>query len=237
MNLIHERLRHREPGRPRDMTTLTQIFADRTDAGRQLADRLRGGQWTDPVVLGLARGGVPVAAEVARELGAPLDVAVSRKIGAPGRPEFGVGAVTAEGPPFFDQRTLSMLGLQPQDLERTCERERQEARRRVRRYQNGRGPVRTRDRDVLLVDDGLATGVTATAALRAVRQGQPRRLVFAAPVCAPDSAAALREETDEVICVAEPAKLGAVSLWYDHFGQTSDEEVIELLRAAAGSAA
>jgi putative phosphoribosyl transferase len=236
MNLIHERLRHREPGRPRDMKALTQIFADRTDAGRQLADRLRGGQWTGPVVLGLARGGVPVAAEVARKLGAPLDVAVSRKIGAPGRPEFGVGAVTAEGPPFFDQRTLRMLGLQPQDLERTCEHERQEARRRVRQYQNGRGAVRTRDRDVLLVDDGLATGVTATAALRAVRQGQPRRLVFAAPVCSPDSAVALRDETDDVICLAEPARLGAVSLWYDHFSQTSDEEVIKLLRTAAESA-
>lgn len=218
------------------MKALTQVFADRTDAGRQLADRLRGGQWTDPVVLGLARGGVPVAAEVARELGAPLDVAVSRKIGAPGRPEFGVGAVTAEGPPFFDQRTLHVLGLQPQDLESTCEHERQEARRRVRRYQRGRGPVRTRGRDVLLVDDGLATGVTAIAALRTVRQGQSRRLVFAAPVCAPDAAATLRDEADEVICVAEPARLGAISLWYGRFGQTSDEEVIELLQTAAKSA-
>jgi putative phosphoribosyl transferase len=213
------------------------IFADRADAGRQLADRLRKEQWIDPVVLGLARGGVPVAAEVAQELGTPLDVAVSRKIGAPGHPEFGVGAVTADGPPYFDQRTLRILGLQPRDLERTCERERQEARRRVRRYLNGRSPVRTQGRDVLIVDDGLATGVTAVAALRAVRQGRPRRLVFAAPVCAPDSAAALRDEADDVICVAEPARFGAVGLWYLDFGQISDKEVIALLQRSRDSAA
>jgi putative phosphoribosyl transferase len=214
------------------MTQLThQTFADRADGGHQLAERLRREQWTDPVVLGLARGGVPVAAEVARELGAALDVVVSRKIGAPGRPEFGVGAVTAEGPPYYDQRTLPRLRLVPQDLEQACERERQEARRRVRQYQNGRIPVQTRDRDVLVVDDGLATGVTAIAALRAVRQGKPRRLVFAAPVCAGDSVGTLRDEADEVICVVVPDRFGAVSLWYDHFGQTSDDEVIALLHA------
>lgn len=213
------------------MTQLAyQSFADRADAGRQLADRLRRDDWSDPVVVGLARGGVPIAAQIARELDAPLDVAVSRKIGAPGQAEFGVGAVTADGPPYYDQRTLHVLGLAPQDLEATCARERQEARRRLLRYRQARPPVSTRGRDVLVADDGLATGVTAVAALRAMRQGEPRRLVFAAPVCARDSAAALRDEADQVTCLATPEQFGAVSLWYEHFDQTPDDEVITLLQ-------
>ncbi|HKN95499.1 MAG TPA: phosphoribosyltransferase family protein, partial [Pseudonocardiaceae bacterium] len=205
-------------------------FADRRTAGRRLAGWVRQQDWSDPVVLGLARGGVPVAAEVARELDAPLDVAVSRKIGAPGRPEYGVGAVTADGPPYYDDRILRMLRLDPRDLEQVCADQRAEARRRVRRYLRGREPVALRGRDVLVVDDGLATGVTATAALRDARQAQPRRLVFAAPVCAPEAAAQLRGEVDDVMCLAEPDDFAAVGQWYDDFTQTTDNEVVSFLR-------
>jgi putative phosphoribosyl transferase len=209
-----------------------RAFQDRWVAGLHLGERLRDRDWHDPLVLGLARGGVVVAKAVAEMLGAPLDVAVARKIGAPGRPEFGVGAVTAHGEPTFDERSLAMLSLSPSDLRETCQRERAEAQRREALYLHGREPLRRRDRDVIVVDDGLATGVTATAALRAVREDGPRTLVFAAPVCAPDAAPALKGDADEVVCLFEPPGFQAVGQWYSDFAQTSDEEVIDLLRGA-----
>ncbi|APU15710.1 MULTISPECIES: phosphoribosyltransferase [Actinoalloteichus] len=213
------------------MATAPEVFLDRPAAGRLLAARLRGRAWHDPVVLGLARGGVPVAAQVAWELGASLDVAVSRKIGVPGQPEFGVGAVTADGPPYYAEQTLTMLGLDVRDLSRACAEEREEARRRVLRYQGDRPPTPTRGRDVLVIDDGLATGVTATAALRALRRTEPRLLVFAAPACAPDAAQALAAEADEVVCLSLPSSFVAVGQWYQDFDQTSDDEVLALLTA------
>ncbi|GAA4536013.1 phosphoribosyltransferase [Amycolatopsis samaneae] len=209
-----------------------RMFTDRRDGGRRLAGLLRERPWSDPVVLGLARGGVPVAGEVAAALGAPLDVVVARKIGAPGHPEFGLGAVTPDGPPTYDERTLAVLGLDAGDLAESCAAERAEARRRVACYQGNRTPEPRRGRDVLVVDDGLATGVTARAALGAVRAGRPRRLVFAAPVCAPDAVAALRGVADEVVCVAAPEDFRAVGQWYDDFGQTTDREVVAVLGAA-----
>jgi len=207
-------------------------FADRVDAGERLALRLRTMDWSDPIVLGLARGGVPVARQVAAALGAPLDVAVARKIGAPGRPELGLGAVTADGPPRYNATALAQLDLAPADLQAACERERAEARRRLRLYRGDRARPAVVGRDVLLVDDGLATGVTARAALSELRAEHPRRLVFAAPVCASQSAADLRADGDaeEVVCVVAPAVLGAVSRWYHDFTQTSDDEVLAALR-------
>jgi predicted phosphoribosyltransferase len=207
------------------------VFGDRGEAGRRLGKRLGERAWSDPVVLGLARGGVPVAAEVARALHAPLEVLVSRKIGAPGHPEFGVGAVTSDGVPTYDDLTLRALGLTPEDLRATYEYERAEAARREHRYRAGREFPALRGRDVLVIDDGLATGVTARAAIRSLRAAEPRRVVFAAPVCAPDSAAALGDTADEVICLSAPPHFQAVGNWYRDFSQTSDDEVIALLKA------
>ncbi|HYZ07323.1 MAG TPA: phosphoribosyltransferase family protein [Pseudonocardiaceae bacterium] len=207
------------------------LFADRFEAGAQLGARVGAMRWSDPVVLGMARGGVPVAAAVAEALDAPLDVAVARKIGAPGRPELGLGAVTAEGPARYDEPRLAALGLTPADLQTDCERERAEARRRLRRYREIADPLPVTGRDVLLVDDGLATGVTARAALGELRAAGPRRMVLAAPVCARNTQAALRAEADDVVCVAAPAGFGAVGHWYRDFRQTSDEEVLAALTA------
>ncbi|MEQ0559982.1 phosphoribosyltransferase family protein [Amycolatopsis sp. NEAU-NG30] len=216
------------------MAAPVRIFADREDGGRRLAAELGRRRWSDPLVLGLARGGVPVAAVVARQLGAELDVVVARKIGAPGRPEYGVGAVTPDGPAIYDEAILRGLHLTAARMARAEHRERQEARRRIGRYRAGRAPARVTGRDVLLVDDGLATGVTATAALRDVRAQDPRTVVFAAPVAAPGAPARLLYEADDVVCVAEPPGFRAVGQWYADFRQIADEDVLALLAGYAG---
>lgn len=207
-------------------------FSDRRAAGWVLAEVLADREWQDPVVLGLPRGGVPVGYEIARALRAPLGVQVVRKIGLPGRPEFGVGAVTAKDPPSYDDQTLRRLGLGPEDLRADCERERAEARRRTELYQGDRVPPRVEQRDVVVCDDGLATGVTARAALRHVRGRRPRTLVFAAPVCARHAADRLLREADHVHCLARPHHFGAVGLYYSDFRQTTDGDVLALLEAA-----
>jgi putative phosphoribosyl transferase len=207
-------------------------FTDRRTAGRMLGAVLADEQWHAPVVLGLARGGVPVAYEVARVLRAPLGVRVARKIGAPGQPEFGVGAVTADGPPVYDPKTLALLGLTEDEMSAAGERERAEARRRAELYGRDRDPVPIEGRDVVICDDGLATGATARAALREVRRQHPRAVVFAAPVCAPEAADLLLAEADEVRCLARPEHFMAVGQFYRDFNQTTDQEVIALLDAA-----
>ncbi|HJQ45622.1 MAG TPA: phosphoribosyltransferase family protein [Amycolatopsis sp.] len=206
-----------------------RAFPDRRVAGLHLGALLRQRQWHDPLVIGLARGGMVVAHATAEVLGAPLDVAVARKIGAPGHPEFGIGAVTASGEVTYDERTLAVLGLRPEDLARACAAEWAEARRREALYLDGREPRRRTGRDVILVDDGLATGVTARAAARALRADEPGSLVFAAPVCAPDAGANLKGDVDEVVWLLAPEEFRAVGQWYGNFDQTTDDEVIELL--------
>ncbi|MGN9911564.1 phosphoribosyltransferase family protein [Phytohabitans sp. LJ34] len=213
-------------------------FADRDQAGRALAEAVAAEApelvGRDTLVLGLPRGGVPVARHIAEVLGGELDVLVARKIGLPGQPELGIGAVTAGGPPVFDHDALHHFGLDPERLAPAVERERAEAERRLRRYRGDRPPPRVRDRVVLVVDDGLATGVTARAALRAVRAGGPARLDFAAPVCAADAASVVAgEEADGVFCLLRPVDLTAVGAWYLDFAQLTDADVEKALVSPA----
>jgi len=204
-------------------------FRDRFDAGRQLADRVVDLDLTDPVVLGMPRGGVPVASPVAAALQAPLDVYVVRKVGAPGRSELGVGAV-AEGE---DEPVVSavakQLGLSDDDVRRLAVASSKELARQVLAYRCGRPMVAVAGRDVVLVDDGLATGVSAEAGLQGLRLLQPRTLHFAAPVCARQSLARVEAIADRVVSVHVADDLGSVGEWYDDFTQTSDDEVIRLL--------
>ena len=226
-----------EDQRPEEVVmleTVTRRFADRRAAGRELAERLSSLAAEDPVVLGLARGGVPVAYEVAQALGAPLDVLVVRKIGAPGNPEYGIGAIAEGDVRVLNQDAVRHLLVSVEELEAAVARARAEVDARVQRYRGGRPPLEVKGRTAIVVDDGLATGGTARAALRAVRARDPRRLVLAVPVGAPETVESLREEADEVVCLLEPELMWAVGLWYEHFEPTSDAEIAELLAGGAG---
>ncbi|GAA2352376.1 phosphoribosyltransferase family protein [Saccharopolyspora halophila] len=213
----------------------TPGYADRAHAGRALARHLEGVQLSGPVVFGLARGGVPVAAEVARGLGAPLRVCVARKIGAPGQPELALGAVTAHGPAGYDDRLVRSFGLGDAELAELTERERNEARQREARYTRGPAPE-LGGRDVVLVDDGLATGATARAAIGMLREHAPRRVVLAVPVGSPDSVRALELVADVVVCVLQPVDFAAVGQWYGEFGATTDAEIDGILDELGGAA-
>ena len=205
-------------------------YADRRDAGRALASLLLPLADEHPVVVGLPRGGVPVAEEVSVALDAPLEIFAVRKLGAPHNPEYGIGAIAEDGTRVFDSEALTVLGIDNRTLEAIVGRETAELRRRVEAYRGGRSLIPFEDRTVIVVDDGVATGVTDTAALRAIRRQRPRRLVLAVPVCAPDSAARLRDEADELVCPLEPHLLYGVGQWYRDFTQVSDAEVVAALK-------
>jgi|SRR5215213_1982245 len=207
-------------------------FDDRRDAGRRLAEKLS--RFTDerPVVFALPRGGVPVGYEISRSLEAPLDVFVSRKLGAPGQPEFGIGAVAAGGVRVLNEDVVRRLGIPDDYVEQITARETAEVERRLRYFRGERPEPEVGGRTAILVDDGLATGVTARAAVEALRRRRPRHLVLAAPVCAAQTAELLRPEVDEMVCLESPSDLGAIGFWYRNFEQTSDEEVVELLERA-----
>jgi predicted phosphoribosyltransferase len=211
-------------------------FADRRDAGRRLAARLRtvGGR---PVVVALPRGGVPVAAEIAAALDAPLEVLAVRKLGAPHNPEYGIGAVAEDGTVVIDAEAIAILGIDAKTVDAIRRREIAELRRRVLAYRDDRAPLDLRDRTAIVVDDGVATGVTDTAALRAVRHRHPRHTILAVPVCSPYSLRRLREEADEVVCLQTPELLYGVGQWYRDFSQVTDEEVVATLRAFGSAAA
>ncbi|CAN5121229.1 phosphoribosyltransferase [soil metagenome] len=207
-------------------------FVDRGDAGRRLAERLAPYADDRPVVFALPRGGVPVGAEVARSLGAPLEVVVSRKLGAPDQPEFGIGAVAPGDVRVLNERAVRILGIPEDYLERVTERESAEVERRLRLFRGDRPYPDLDGRTAILVDDGLATGVTARAALRTLRRMEPERLVLAVPVCTPQSADLIRPEADDLLCLITPTDLKAVGLWYESFEQVPDEEVVRLLEEA-----
>lgn len=205
------------------------MFDDRTAAGRQLGQDLVGRLPPPIIVLALPRGGVPVGAEVAAALDAPLDVIGVRKVGAPGQPELGVGAVAEDGGIVLDEEALAQLHLTERDLEATIAAERREVIRRVERYRDGRPLPDLENMTVVVVDDGMATGVTAKAALRAVRSHGAGRVVLAVPVCSSAARISLRAEADEVLCLVAPEDFIAVGRWYRDFAQTSDDQVLQLL--------
>jgi len=204
-------------------------FEDREDAGRRLAERLSRYRDERPVVFALPRGGVPVGYEISRSLGVPLEVLVARKLGAPGQPEFGIGAVAPDGVRVLNEEVVRRLAIPEEYIERITEHETAEVERRLKHFRGDRPEPDVRGRTAILVDDGLATGVTARAAIEALRRRQPRRLVLAVPVCAAQTAELLAPEVDELVCLEAPPDLGAIGFWYRDFAQTPDEEVIELL--------
>ncbi len=214
-----------------------QPFLDRREAGRRLAQRLGELEEDAPVVVALPRGGVPVAAEIAAALHAPLDLLIVRKLGAPANPEYGIGALAEDGTCVLDSESISVLGLRNSDLGPILAREKEETARRVRTYRGSHPPLDLEGRVVIAVDDGVATGLTDTAALRALRRQRPARLILAVPVCAPEARERLAAEADEVLCLHSPRRLRSVGEHYLDFSQVPDREVIDALGPRADAAA
>ncbi|MDP8959765.1 MAG: phosphoribosyltransferase [Actinomycetota bacterium] len=210
-------------------------WPDRRHAGEALSDELAHLEDGEPLVLAIPRGGVEVAAVVANRLDGELDVIIARKLGAPWNQELAIGAVTADGVPVLDQELVRRLGVSEAHVEAEIARQAAEVQRREEAYRAGRPAIDPRGRTVVVVDDGVATGATARAALGYVRRRGPRRLVFAVPVGPPDTIASLADEADEVVCPSQPARFYAVGEWYDDFRQVSDQEVIEMLARSGSS--
>jgi predicted phosphoribosyltransferase len=210
------------------------VFRNRSEAGRILAEELRPlGADAGVLVLGLPRGGIPVAFEVARALKAELDVCVVRKLGVPGEEELALGAIASGGVRVLNHELIEYLRIPAALLEQVAAREKQELERREQLYREGRPPALVRGRTAVLVDDGLATGASMLAATRALRVQGPARILVAAPVAARETRNEFRDWVDEVVCVATPRTLGAVGMWYEDFRQVTDEDVRKLLEQAA----
>jgi len=209
-------------------------FRNRTEAGRVLAAELvHYESKPDVVVLGLTRGGVPVAAEVARALQAPLDVIVVRKLGVPFQPELAMGAIAGDGTQVLDRDLVHALGITNKDVDVVVAKERAEVERRERLYRGGRLPLSLKDRTAILVDDGLATGSTMLAAVAFARRRLAKRIVMAVPVASVDAVDKLREKVDECVCLATPDLFMAVGEWYENFLPVNDAEVMKLLEESA----
>jgi len=205
------------------------VFTDRSEAGRKLAERLMEYKGQEAVVLAIPRGGVVVANEVARGLGCPLDLIIPRKIGAPGNPELAIGAVAGEGRVMLNAQLKEVLRVSDEYVEEEVQRQLREIDRRRKRYLGDRPPVNLTDKTVILIDDGLATGYTALAAVNAVREEKPRKIVLAVPVAPRDTYERLSGEVDALVCLSIPDFFYAVGQFYLDFSQTTDEEVIEIL--------
>jgi putative phosphoribosyl transferase len=209
-------------------------FQDRVDAGRKLANRLSAyANRSDVIVLGIPRGGVPVAFEVARALDAPLDVFLSRKLGVPGQEELAFGAVATGGVRVLDQELIDAVGIPEQEIERITEKVKQELERRESVYRGSRPPLKVEGQTVILVDDGIATGSSIRAAINALRQMKPARIVIAVPVAPLSTCNRLRGEVEELVCVDTPELFFAIGQFYEDFAQLTDEEVTDLLHRAS----
>lgn len=213
----------------------TERFEDRTDAARRLASALQAEAVDADIVLAIPRGGLPLGRVVADSLGVPLDIVVASKISAPHNPEFAIGAVASDGSAWLDRETIDRLGVDQAYVEAEREREAERARDKAERYRRGREAPDLAGRTVVVVDDGVATGSTAIAALRLVREQGADRVVLAVPVGPPDTIMALEGEADDVICVETPSSFGAVGQFYDRFDQVTDEEAKAYLRDDGGS--
>jgi putative phosphoribosyl transferase len=225
--LRHVKLPHVTPGaRP------LRRFRDRKTAGQELASALeRYRAQSDVTVLALPRGGVPVAAEVARTLELPLDVMIVRKLGVPGHEELAFGALASGGARIMNDDVVRALQITPAVIERVAEREQLELERREQAYRGARPPIEVRDRQVILIDDGIATGATMRAAVAALRTLGPARVIVAVPTASPEACVRLRGEADELCCLLEPPEFFAVGVWYESFPQNTDAEVGTLLAA------
>ncbi len=212
---------------------MSPSFRDRREAGRVLASELKAyADRPDVVVLALPRGGVPVAYEVAKALNVPLDVFIVRKLGVPGHEELAMGAVASGGLYIVNERLANALDVKREEFDQVLRDETNELNRREQEYRGKLPPLNVRGKTVIVVDDGLATGASMIAAIAALRRLDPKKIVVAVPVCAPETASALRERAVEVVCAASPERFGAVGLHYADFQQTSDQEVHSLLEAA-----
>ena len=209
------------------------IFRNRQDAGQRLAARLKNyAGRSDVLVLALPRGGVPVAFEVAQQLKAPLDVFLVRKLGVPGHEELAMGAIASGGTRVINEDVVRYLQIPGEVIDAVAADEQRELERREREYRDGKPAPQVKDRVVILIDDGLATGSTMRAAAAALRKQNPSRIVVAVPVAPAETCEEFRKEVDEVVCAATPEPFQGVGLWYDNFSQTSDEEVRQLLNRA-----
>jgi putative phosphoribosyl transferase len=211
------------------------LFKDRFDAGQVLASKLWGFEnRPDTVILALPRGGVPVGFEVAQALNAPLDVFVVRKLGVPEYEELAMGAIASGGVRVLNEDVVNALGISDEVIDRVAAKEERELERREHDYRDGRPPVDVQDRTVILVDDGLATGSSMRVAVLALKRKRPAKIVVAVPVAAPTTCAEFEPEVDQIICAVTPEPFHSVGQWYRDFSQTSDAEVRDLLRRAAG---